>query len=187
MPAVRPLLVALACLGLAPLVEAAPPTQTRFDFDTDAQGWTAQAGGDLVWRNSRRPHGGFLRISDVSSDDFVVVAPASLLGDWSRYLDGTLSFFARNANGDAPDWPLFGQITLSSGSSALTLDIAPDNEPQADHRWRRYQTTLSTAVWGTALPALLGDITEVRIKLEFHNGVSEVVDFDRLRLRRAPR
>jgi hypothetical protein len=175
----------LAAAGFSPATHAA--TSLRYSFDTDDQGWTAQAGGQLSYQTEASRHGGFLRIADVTSEDFVVVPPAAALGNWSSYLNGTLQFAARNANADTPDWPLFGQVTISSGDLSVLLDIAPDNSPEADGRWHRYSSTLTPDVWGPDLATVLANVTGFSIKLEFHAGVSEVVDFDNFRLRRAPR
>jgi hypothetical protein len=178
-------LVAVLCT-LGSLSAMAAP-KVRFDFDTDAQGWTVQSGGAMVHKDGDPRHGGYLEITDITDEDFVVLPAAIALGDWSVYLDGSLQFLARNANGDLPDWPLFGQVTVSNGDQSLMLDIVPDNQPPADGKWHRYSTTLSTAVWGADLPAVLANVTNLTIKLEFHAGVTEVVDFDAFKLRRAPR
>ena len=178
-------LAAALCTVWSLSASAAP--KVRFDFDTDAQGWVAQSGGALVHQSGDPRHGGYLEITDITDEDFVVVPPATALGDWSGYLDGTLQFLARNANGDLPDWPLFGQVTFSNGDQSLMLDIVPDNQPPADGKWHRYSTLLSTAVWGVDLPAVLANVTNLTIKLEFHAGVTEVVDFDAFKVRRAPR
>ena len=171
-----------ALLGALCSAASAGPA-LRYSFDTDAQGWTAVAGGQLSHMVAGKLHGGFLRITDVTDEDFLIVAPPEALGDWSAYLDGSLRFDARNANNDAPDWAPFGTVTLTNGIQTLTLDIAPDNQPPADGRWHHYRTTLSAAQWGPDLAAVLANLTGLTIKLEFHAGVTEVIDFDNVRVR----
>lgn len=180
---VRWVAVGLVAWGAASAGAAAPVRS--YSFDNDAQGWVAQDGGELVHVRSKGRHGGYLKVTDVSSADFLLVAPSEALGDWSRFLGGELRFQARNGNSDAPDWAPFGEVTLSDGVQTLTLDGVPPGEPVADLRWRPYVIPLTEATWGPALPELLKNIQSLKIKLEFHNGVSEVIHFDNYRLRRA--
>jgi hypothetical protein len=166
----------LALLATA-LAAHADITQT---FDTDTQGWTVSFGGVLVHQASGGNPGGFLLITDVSNDDFLLNAPAALLGNGLSYLNGTLSFDAKNLNSDLPDWAPFGELTITGGGTSLTLDIASPGQPPNDGLWHRYSVSLSTAVWGASLPTVLANVTGFSIKGEFHAGVSEVVGIDNI-------
>lgn len=184
--------LALSCLApllltlVAGAAQAAGPKNIAYRFDTDAQGWTAQAGGALAYRSGDPRHGGYLEITDVSSDDFVVLPPPEALGDWSRFLGGTVRFLARNGNLDSPDWAPFGTLTLGNGTQSLALDAVPDGAPLPDGRWHRFEIPLTTERWGADLPAVLAGLSQLTLKLEFHAGVTEVVHFDAFRVTRPP-
>lgn len=177
---------AFLAVTAAATVAASAQAQVLFDFNTDAQGWTASNGGLLAHVASGGNGGGFLSILDVSSDDFLAVAPAAALGARSSWLGGVLSFDARNLNNDAPDWGDFGRVTLTSGGTALTLDVVADNQPPADGQWHRYSVALTESVWGAALPGVLANLTGLSIKGEFHNGVSEQVGLDNIAISAVP-
>lgn len=179
---IRALLATTAAATLAASAQA----HVLFDFNTDAQGWTASNGGQLTHVASGGNGGGFLSILDVSSDDFLAVAPAAVLGARSSWLGGVLSFDARNLNNDTPDWGDFGRITLTGGAGSLTLDLITGNQPPADGQWHRYSVALTEAVWGAALPGVLADLTGLSIKGEFHNGVSELVGLDNIAITAVP-
>ena len=149
-------------------------------FAADAQGWTASNGGALVYQASGGNAGGFLQVTDVSSDDFLLVAPAAVLGNWSALLGGTLSFDAKNVNGDSPDWAPFGEVTLSGPGGTVMLDIAAPNQPPNDGQWHHYSVQLSVANFGAQLPSVLAQVNSVTLKGEFHAGVTEVVGFDNI-------
>jgi hypothetical protein len=170
----------LGAVLASPALAGKHPTYT---FDADAQGWTTVDGGDLVWVGGDPKKGGYLQITDVTGDDFLVVPPPGSLGDWSAYVGGSLSFLARNGNNDSPDWAPFGTLVLGNGVTTLSLDLVPDNAPPADGRWHRYTIALDTATWGPDLPAVLAALSVLTLKLEFHAGVSEVVHFDSFKVR----
>lgn len=153
-----------------------------FGFDTGDQGWTAALGGGLTWTATGGNGGGYLQVADTSNDDFVIVAPASALGNWSALLGGTIGFDARNINSDAADWPTFGEVTLNG----VTIDLIAAGSPPPDGLWHHYEVPLTTAVWGAGLPALLANVTSLTIRGEFHNGVSEVVGFDNITISAVP-
>ena len=112
--------------------------QLRYDFDLDAQGWQVEAGGRAIHKTDAGKHGGYLRVTDETFEDMLMVAPAEALGDWRPYLGGTVSFAARNRNRESPDWSPFGELTLSGGGLSVVLDIAPEGSPPADGEWHRY-------------------------------------------------
>jgi hypothetical protein len=181
----RPLILSLLACSAAALAPAAR-ADLHYGFDTDAQGWTVFDGGDLSHQTVGGNPGGFLQIADSSSGDYRLVAPASALGNWLGYLGGTLSFDARNLNGDAPDWPEFGQVTLGSGSTVLVVDGVAGEVPPADGQWHHYSMVLDTAAFGAALPSVLAHLDTLYIKAEFHNGVSEVAGIDNIRITAVP-
>lgn len=177
-------LLAAACSALASLtVQAA---NQHYSFDADAQGWTAVEGGGVSWISSGGNSGGFLQIADTTDQDFLAVFPGGSLGNWSSYLGGTLSFDARNINNETPDWAPFGLVTLTSGSTTLSLDLIPGNQPPSDGQWHHYEVPLTVAVWGPQLPSVLSSLSGASIKGEFHAGVTEVVGFDNINVTAVP-
>ncbi len=148
-------------------------------FNTDAEGWTTSNGGDQVWMASGGNGGGWLQVTDVSSDDFLLNAPTAWLGNWSGFAGGTLSFDAKNINGDTPDWGPFGTVVITGNGGTLEFDMAAANTPPADGQWHRYSFVLPAS-------AVLSNVTSLTIKGEFHNGVSEVVGFDNIQVTAVP-
>jgi hypothetical protein len=178
----------LAAAALAAGLLAAPAAQAdlRLDFDSGLQGATVEDGGTVVHQASGGAGGGFLQATDVTGGDMLLVLPAGSLGNWSAYLGGTLSFDARNLNGDAPDWGGFGELTLAGSSGSVMVDIVPLAAPPADGAWHRYSVVLNQATFGAQLPALLANLGSVKLKIEFHNGISEVVGIDNLAVTAVP-
>lgn len=150
-------------LALASGLPAAHAAGISLTFDTDAQGVTAANGGTLAYNPA-----GYLTEQDINGDDMVVVLPAALLGDWSAYLNGTLSFDAINLSGVPSDWDGFGLVTLTGTAGSVAFDLEPGAKPTST--WATYGTTLSTANFGANLPSVLAQVTGVTIKLESHNG-----------------
>ena len=153
-----------------------------FGFNSGSEGWTTSNEGAQTWLASGGNAGGFLQVTDIGSDDFLLNAPAAVLGDWSAYQGGTIYFDARNVNGEAPDWAPFGQVIITGAgvNNSVMLDIAPVDSPPADGQWHRYSATLSAAAWGSSLSAVLAHVTSLTIKGEFHAGVTEVVGIDNI-------
>lgn len=173
----------IACCLALPLAASAA------GFATDADGWTTTNGGLQTWVATGGNGGGWLRVADSSSDDFLLNAPTVWLGDWSGYLGGTLSFDALNANGESPDWAPFGEVTITGAAGTVVLDAVAANNPPADGQWHRYSVLLSPAAgWSgsASLAAVLANVTHLTIKGEFHAGVSEVVGFDNIEVSAVP-
>ena len=176
-----------AHLGLCGLLLIALPAaaKLRFDFSTDAQGWQVEAGGRAIHKTDAGKHGGYLRVTDETFEDMLMVAPPEALGDWRDYLGGTVSFAARNRNHESPDWSPFGELTLHGAGLSVMLDIAPEGAPPADGEWHRYSVRLDPALWGSDLTTVLANLTRLTLKIESHAGVSEKVDFDEFVVKKA--
>jgi len=170
---------------LAALIAAALPlaasTALAAGFDVDAEGWTTTNGGDQVWVASGGNGGGWLQVTDSSNDDFLLNAPAAWLGNWSAFAGGTLSFDAKNVNGDAPDWEPFGEVVITSGANTITFDLVAAGNPPADGQWHHYSVSLSSVP-----AAVLANVTSLTIKGEFHAGVTEVVGLDNIEVSAVP-
>lgn len=164
-----------------------PLAASAAGFDAGTEGWTTTDGGDQVWVAAGGNGGGWLQVTDTTSGDFLLNAPSSWLGNWSGLLGGTLSFDARNVNGDQPDWPGFGEVTISGPGGSVFLDIVTAAAPPLDGAWHRYSATLSPAAgWTGDLAAVLANVTSLTIKAEFHNGVSEIVGIDNIEVSPVP-
>lgn len=168
---------------LAPFVAAAlgfaASAALAAGFNTDAEGWTTSNGGDQVWMASGGNGGGWLQVTDTSGDDFLLNAPAAWLGNWSAYAGGTLSFDAKNINGDSPDWAPFGEVIITGTGGTLVFDMAAVNTPPADGQWHRYSFVLPSS-------AVLSNVTSLTLKGEFHNGITEVVGIDNIQITAVP-
>jgi hypothetical protein len=152
-------------------------------FDTDAEGITAP-GALVSWAD------GHLVLQDVDGSDFAAILPASDLGDWSRFVGGSLSFDAINLNGAADDWGTFGTLRIESGGQALELDVVPSPAPAST--WTTYSVRLDTATWGGNLSSVLSQVTRVSLTLESHagfdagNGGFELNGLDNVRVSAVP-
>lgn len=173
-----PHLLTLAALALA---TAGAQANQSYTFDTDAQGVTVTDGGAATW-----VAGGYLSIQDVSDADMLLHLPTSALGNWSSYLGGSFSFDARNLNNDTPDWAPFGELTLIGSAGSVVLDIVAANQPPADGSWHSYSVALDPASWGGNLAAVLANVTDVTLKVEFHAGVTETVAIDNITVTAVP-
>jgi len=169
-------------IGLAATAAAGLSAAAGFSqgFDTDAQGWLAINGGTLTYQSSGGNPGGFLQVADATSEDFLLQAPGSLLGDWSALLGATVSFDAININGATPDYDPFGIVTLSGPGGTVQFDLAASGQPPADGAWHHYSATLSVANFGAGLPGVLANVSSFTVEGEFHAGVSEVVGIDNI-------
>ncbi|MEO3689928.1 laminin B domain-containing protein [Roseateles paludis] len=166
-------------LLLALLAGAAAHAQAAtYTFDANDQGWFASNGGSQVHVATGGNSGGFLQLTDISDDDFLLNAPVSALGNWTSLLGGTLSFDVKNINGDAPDWGDFGRVWITGGGKTVTADIVPGNNPPADGKWHTYSASFDTLTWGADLATVLSNVTSFQIKIESHNGVSEINGVD---------
>lgn len=171
----------LLCLLLS--LGAAAAQGAVHTFDSDAQGWLADAGGSAAWSADR---GGILVTADTSGTDYFLLAPPAMLGDWSGYLNGSISFDVLNVNNETPDWGTFGTIVLSNGSTTLSVDTIAAGQPPADGSWHHYEVPLTVAVWGAGLSAVLGNVTGFSIGAESHDGISEVNAFDNIAVAPVP-
>jgi hypothetical protein len=171
----RPLLASFVAATLTLAVSSA----LAAGFNTDAEGWTTTNGGAQVWMPTGGNGGGWLQVTDISNDDFLLNAPAAWLGNWSTYAGGTLSFDARNVNGDVPDWSPFGEVIIWGPGGPLVFDMAAPGNPPADGQWHHYSFVLPAS-------PVLANVVGLTIKGEFHAGVTEVVGFDNIQVTPVP-
>ena len=167
-----------AALASVAFAGAAHASDIQLTFDADAQGISA-VGGTLSHDAS-----GYLVQSDVDGGIMSLYLPSSLLGNWSRFLGGTLSFDAVNLSGVASDWGDFGRVTLTGAAGEVSFDLAPGSAPDA--RWTTFSADLTPANWGGNLSAVLANVTSVSVSLESHDGYgpanSEVNGFDNFKV-----
>lgn len=165
--------LALACLTA--LSGGAQAANIHVTFDAGLEGFGTTSGGTLA-----HDAGGFLAQTDIDGQDMAVLVSGALLGDWSSFLGGTLSFDSRNLSGVASDYNAFGTITLTGATGSISRDVVLGTDPTG--AWTTYSTVLDSATWGPTIAAVLGQVTQVSIVLESHNGFggadSEVNGFD---------
>lgn len=172
------LLATLACLGGH--VQAA---DLAYTFDNDAQGVTV-TGANVTATD------GHLALQDTDESYVIAWLPTQDLGDWSRFLGGTLSFDAINLNGASNNEPSFGTLRIESGSGAIERDLIVTAEPAST--WTTYTIRLDEAGFGPNLGALLANVTRVGLTLESHygfdatNGGWEINGLDNLRVSAVP-
>ena len=172
----------MGVVGALALIGGAQAADMSLSFDADAQGVTA-TGGTLAYEA-----GGYLAQTDIDGDNMSLYMPSSVLGNWSQFLGGTLSFDAINLSGVASDWGDFGQVTLIGSGTQVTLDLATAASPGAT--WQTYAATLDPAIWGANLSSVLSNVTGVSVVLESHNGFgpgnSEINGFDNFTVSAVP-
>lgn len=164
--------------------QAARAANISLSFDAGAQGVVPSSGGLMQFEA-----GGFLSQKDIDGQDMLLHLPVALLGDWSGFLGGTLSFDAINLNGAATDWLDFGRVTITGAAGSASLDIVAAPAPAST--WTTYTTTLDAATWGPGLAAILAQVSDVSIKLESHIGFDgaegfELNGFDNLKVTAVP-
>ncbi len=174
-----PVLVAAAA------VVAVPAHADQFyGFDTGYEGWSVIDGGTSLHQSAGGNPGGFIQITDATSDDFTMQAPTSALGDFSSYLGGTLIFDAKSLSNDTSDWAGFGTVSFYNGSNRVSFDAVPATAGflPFDGQWYSFAVALTTAHFGSDLPSVFSHVTDWRIDVEPHFGISETVGVDNIRL-----
>ncbi|HET6788624.1 MAG TPA: PEP-CTERM sorting domain-containing protein [Aquabacterium sp.] len=169
--------LALACLTA--ISGGAQAANIHVTFDAGLEGFGTTSGGTLA-----HDAGGFLAQTDIDGQDMAVLVSGALLGDWSGFLGGTLSFDSRNLSGVASDYNAFGTITLTGATGSISRDVVLGTDPTG--AWTTYSTVLDSATWGPTIASVLGQVTQVSIVLESHNGFggadSEVNGFDNFKV-----
>lgn len=183
----KKMLLSLAMIGGLQSVSA--QANILYTFDVDASDW-ALTDGQLDYVATGGNGSGFINTIDTNSNDMVLHAPVAALGNWTQYLGGVLSFDALNVSRQDADWNGFGEITITSGSNSITLDIQPNlNQPPNDGQWHTFSTELSATVWGNQLVSILSNVTSLTIKTEDHVSGSfpdEQVGFDNFSVTAVP-
>ena len=169
--------------GLVMLASHSTAASIESTFDADLEGWTTSVGGDLAFVSTGGNGGGFLQQTDLDLSDMFVSAPAKFLGDLSSFLNGTLSFDARQVSGNGEKYAPFGFVTIFNGGNAISADIAGPDAPSID--WTTFTVTLDAASFGTtsaAVADVLSNVTMMMVQLESQIGVVEVTGMDNFRL-----
>ena len=177
------LLGIVALLLASPLISPTSAVTIESTFDAGLEGWTGSTGGDLAFVSTGGNPGGFLQQTDTDLSDMFVMAPASFLGDKSAFLNGTLSFDARQVGGNGEKYAPFGFVSLFNGGNAISIDIAGANAPSSD--WTTYSVKLDGAGFETtpeAVAAILSNVTMIMVQLESQIGAVEVTGMDNFRM-----
>jgi RHS repeat-associated protein len=149
-------------------VPAGPAFRLTSDFSTNADGWTANNGGEMKFVATGGDPGGYLEVTDTAnSPDFAVLAPQRFLGDLSTFDGGQLSFDLRtisHLSGVCFDDAIPLTIESTSGIAAYTIPLAksPDS-------WSKFSVPLNAATWGKTdkeWQRILSDVTQIRIEIE---------------------
>ncbi len=181
----------LVGLGLISLGQAKAGAVSTFDTDTD--GWTAI--GDVVtnavFSATGGNPGGKIFVTDAATGSITrFSAPAKFLGNQSGYYGGTLSFDLSQTYPGAANQIHETDVTLIGNGLTLVYDTSPNPAKDA---WTSYSILLTeTAGWkidsltGSApsqaqMQGVLGNLTSLRIRSEFQNGV-DTGSLDNVRL-----
>lgn len=174
------------CLAIF-LISLSAHAALTFGFDSNLQGWTGNAGqGTITYQSTGGNPGGFLQDQDTGNGDMTVYVPLSALGNLSAYLNGTLSFDAKNISGEAADYDGFGTVTITGSAGTASLDISFLGNPVPGIGWITYSVLLDPVTWGAPMAAILADVTNIAIVLDFHSGMvdgfGEIIGFDNFQL-----
>lgn len=139
--------------------------------------------------------GGYIRASDPSSNSFYFDAPGTFLGNLGGYQGGTLAFDTYyTPNTAANAWRDDADVLIYSGSQILAWRAA--SNPGAS--WTHVSTTLGvgqgwrvgsiTGAVATAdnISSVLGNVTALRIRGEYVNGVTETTGLDNVAISAVP-
>jgi alkaline phosphatase D len=167
-----PLLLVTA--GLAPPASALILVESR--FDADAEGWTAVNGvSGRRWNPVGGQSGGFYEARDDGQGTvWFFSAPAPYLGDQTRALGGTLSFWLKTSTLALPMDQEWADVKIGGNGLQLALDAGPS--PGLD--WTFYSLTLGPGAWrvGTAdgplateadFRTVLANVEHLRIRGEY--------------------
>lgn len=166
--------------GLAGHAQAA---DLFYGFDAGAQG-VVVTGGNVT------DTAGFLALQDTDDAEMTAWLPVADLGNWSRFLGGTLSFDAINLNGFATDWLSFGTLRIESADRVIERDLVLAAAPSA--QWTTYTLNLNVETLGPDLVSVLAAVSRLGVVLESHigfdasNGGAEINGLDNLRVTAVP-
>jgi hypothetical protein len=140
--------------------------------------WSFEGTGGIVYETAGGNGGGYVRVVDYSGLNSYAVAPAKFMGDWSS-LDGagyiTLDLRVLSHSGTNEGAAQFLRISGPGGSAHVAL--SPADVPTCAARWKTFQYPLTESGWvldsGT-WPALLANVQECRIDLEFYTSTESV-------------
>jgi hypothetical protein len=124
--------------------------------------------------------GGFVEIDDGTGIS-KAFAPTKFLGDWSS-LDnnGYLTIDLRIISRPSTDLGIGEFIRISGPGGTAHVDLDPDSLPESKLVWKSFVYPLDSGTWtldsGT-WTALLSNVTECRITVEFFDG-AETIGFD---------
>ncbi len=154
-------------------------------FDSTLEGWTGQGG------TVSHAAGGYLQQLDTQGTWMSVSAPAAFHGDLSAYLNGTLSFDARNLNGVAADLgsaPWFGRVVITGPGGSALRDVAGSGagQPGPGLGWITYGATLDAASWSGNLAGALAQVNAITVTLEFNDAIVELAGLDNFRVTAVP-
>lgn len=165
--------------------------QVTSTFDSDLDGWSGLGGAVSHFATGGNP-GGFLQQEDTDGTFMEVIAPAKFSGNLLSYLNGAVSFDAKNVNGANPDLssgPWFGTVVFSGPGGTAELAVAGigPGTPLADGQWRSFSAQLDPALWSGDLAAVLSNVTSLTVVLEFNDVTgAETAGFDNFLLTPMP-
>lgn len=134
-------------------------------FDNDDEGWIADGA-----QKEYIPNNGYITLLDnVGGHVMAVSAPGNFLGDLTEYLNGVLAFDATKLNNNVSNVDAFGTVTIIGSGISVSYDLAPSGSPTTNGQWTTYSAELTTDIWGENLAAVLANVSEISVSLEYNN------------------
>lgn len=155
-------------------------------LDSGSEDWTVQNTGTITMQSGSGDGGGFMQIAD-GSGLTTLYAGSRFRGDLRPFEDiGTFGLSLRVLSLSGTSLGPVPLIRMSGPGGSAEVQIASADLPPAPRLWKRFEYPLTEAVWtvtGGSWDALLEDVTELRLQLEFW-GSGETIGFDRFTLLR---
>ncbi|MEM1379424.1 MAG: hypothetical protein AAGH41_02240 [Pseudomonadota bacterium] len=163
-------------IGLMAVCSAASAASVTATFDSDAEGFIADAQQLDHFAAGGNP-GGFIRLTDNAPG-------ASFLNFNNALVDalgvgGSIGFDARLVAENGNDVEQYGQITISNGTLSATADAV--SVFPIENVWTTYSLDLDASVWGLStsdFAALMDTATSIALLIESTDNISEIIDYD---------
>ena len=142
-------------------------------FDNDAEGWRPANDVTLSWQNTGGNPGGFLQGNDwADGRSWYFVSPVSWEGNWSQYINGTLSFDLKLIDTGGGNLVDDNNDVIIYGYNGGALYYRDDGNYPAS-TWTQYKIILNAATFEVSEDYFIGvmsDVKELWIRGEFTDG-----------------
>ncbi|MBP9079306.1 MAG: T9SS type A sorting domain-containing protein [Flavobacteriales bacterium] len=151
-----------------------PQVCSPFDLPDDLDGWGFDAVSSIVVDTTQGVPPNSLRVGDASGVLGIAMAPPKFRGDWSE-VDGSgtidMDVMVQTSVTTPSERPFLVRISGTGG--AATININDDQVQAARNAWTHWTLPIQESAWtleSGSWSALLQDIAEIRVQLEFFSG-----------------